>query len=57
MYNHAPDDYMCPLCVLVSNEIEKGPLDSPDDLIYADEDVYAMISAYQWPNNPGFDVV
>ena len=57
MYNHAPDNYECPLCAIASNEIEKGPLYSPDDLIYIDDDVYATISVYQWPNNPGNVIV
>ncbi len=57
MYKHAPDDYKCPLCAIASSDNEKGPLYSPDDLVYADENVYAMISAYQWPNNPGNVVV
>ena len=57
MYNHAPEGYRCPLCAIAEGEIEKGPLFSPDDLIYRDETVLAMISANQWPNNPGNVVV
>ena len=57
MYNHAPKDYECPLCAIANDEIEKGPLYSPDDLIYLDQEIYAMISAYQWPKNPGNVVV
>jgi histidine triad (HIT) family protein len=57
MYNHAPENYVCPLCAIANDEIEKGPLYSPDDLIYIDQEIYAMISAYQWPKNPGNVVV
>jgi histidine triad (HIT) family protein len=57
MYNHAPPDYLCPLCAIARDDIEKGPLFSSGDLIYSDNHVYAMISAYQWPNNPGNVVV
>lgn len=57
MYNHAPDAYQCPLCAIMSNEMPRGPLYSPEDLVYADDAVYAIISAYQWPNNPGNVVV
>lgn len=57
MYRHAPPDYHCPLCAIAHGEAEKGPLYSPEDLIYAGQTVYAMISAYQWPNNPGNVVV
>jgi histidine triad (HIT) family protein len=45
------------LCAIARDEIEKGPMFSPDDRIFADEQVYAMISAHQWPNNPGNVVV
>jgi histidine triad (HIT) family protein len=57
MHNHAPEDYKCPLCAIAHEEEEKGPLFSPDDMIFSNEHVYAMISAYQWPNNPGNAVV
>lgn len=57
MYNHAPEDYRCPLCAIARGEEEKGPLFSPDDVVYSDEHVYAMISAYQRPNNLGNVVV
>ena len=57
MYNHAPDDYKCPLCAIARSEIKKGPLYSSEDMVYANEGVYAIISAYQWPNNPGNVVV
>jgi histidine triad (HIT) family protein len=30
---------------------------SGDDLVFSDETAYAMISAYQWPRNPGNVIV
>jgi len=57
MYTHAPKDYRCPLCAIARAEEETGPLFSRDDLIHRDEAVYAIISAYQWPNNPGNVVI
>lgn len=57
MYNHAPDGYQCPLCAIMGEQTPVGPLFSPDDLVYADGTVYAMISAYQWPRNPGNVVI
>ncbi len=52
MYNHAPKDYKCPICALVNKEIESEP-QSSSDLIFSDYNVSAMISAPQWPRNPG----
>jgi histidine triad (HIT) family protein len=57
MVNHAPPEYNCPLCAIARDDLVKGPLFSAEDLIYSDDQVYAMISAYQWPNNPGNVVV
>lgn len=57
MNNHAPSDYECPLCAIARNEIDQGPMFSPEDRIFVDDQVYAMISAHQWPNNPGNVVV
>ena len=57
MYNHAPEDYKCPLCAIANRDIEAGPYYSPEDLIYIDEEIYAIVSAFQWPKNPGNVVV
>lgn len=57
MYNHAPVDYQCPLCAITRQRAPTGPLFSPDDLVYADAVVCAIISAHQWPNNPGNVVI
>ena len=53
MYNHAPEGYLCPFCLLVQG------VESPDvwsvqgDIIYRDGRVTAFISSHQWPNNHG----
>jgi histidine triad (HIT) family protein len=57
MYNHAPEGYKCPLCAIALKEEEKGPFFSPEDIVYSNAHVYAMVSAHQWPNNPGNVVV
>ena len=57
MYNHAPEDYVCPLCAIVAGTMERGPMFTPGDLVYIDGRVAALISAYQWPKNPGNVIV
>ena len=53
MYNHAPEGYLCPFCLLVQG------VESPDvwsvqgDIIYRDGRVTAFISSHQWPSNHG----
>ena len=57
MYNHAPEDYACPFCLLVQGAGHKDVLSVQSDVIYHDERVTAFISSHQWPNNPGNVVV
>jgi histidine triad (HIT) family protein len=55
MYNHAPADYRCPLCLLAQGTPDA--LSSPDDIVLQDEQVMAFMSVATWPNNPGHVVV
>ena len=51
MFNHAPNDYACPFCLLVQGGESK--YNSQQDIIYKDELVTAFVSPRWWPNNPG----
>lgn len=55
MYNHEPDEYVCPFCRLVQglNTNRSGQ----DDVVYRDEDVTAFIASSWWPNNSGHVLV
>ncbi len=49
MYNHAPENYDCPLCSISKGvETEHNKL---QDIVYKDEKVMAHISPKWWPNN------
>lgn len=53
MYNHMPDNYVCPFC-LVSQGIENEHVyTKQDDIIYQDFFITAFISAGCWKNNKG----
>jgi histidine triad (HIT) family protein len=53
MYNHAPENYICPFCLLVQG-IENEHLSSVQtDIIYHNKWVTAIIGSHQWPNNAG----
>jgi histidine triad (HIT) family protein len=57
MYNHTPDDYVCPFCLLLQG-IKNEHVDSvPTDIFYSGEDVSAFISSRQWPHNHGHALV
>ena len=55
MFNHEPADYTCPFCVLIQGG--EGKHNSPQDIIYRDNDVLAFISPRYWPNNPGHVII
>ena len=53
MYNHKPENYNCPFC-LVAQEIEnEHVLTKQDDVIYRDAFITAFIAAGCWKNNKG----
>jgi histidine triad (HIT) family protein len=53
MYNHAPENYNCPFCLLVEGTKNEHVHSVQSDIIYHDQAVTAFISSHQWPNNHG----
>jgi histidine triad (HIT) family protein len=53
MYNHTPDRYLCPFCLLVQGIENEGAFSVQSDIIYQDGSVTALIGSHQWPNNHG----
>jgi histidine triad (HIT) family protein len=53
MYNHAPEGYVCPFCLLIQGVEGQGVLTVQEDIIYQDDSVTAFVGSHQWPNNPG----
>ena len=53
MYNHAPENYVCPFCLLIQGVENKHVASVQSDIIYHDAVITAFISAHQWPNNHG----
>lgn len=53
MYNHAPQEYACPFCLLVQGIENQDVLSVQSDVIYHDNRVTAFIGSHQWPNNHG----
>ena len=52
MYNHAPKDYVCPLCQIAKAQItEKGSQEA--DVVYRDEFLTAFIAGKWWRASPG----
>lgn len=53
MYNHAPENYLCPFCLLVQDTEHKDVHSVQSDIIYHDKKVTAFVGSHQWPNNLG----
>jgi histidine triad (HIT) family protein len=58
MYNHAPENYACPFCLLIQGGTDDQRVYSvQSDIVYRDEAVTAFIGSHQWPNNHGNTII
>ena len=57
MYNHAPDDYVCPFCLLLKNIKNEQVLSVESDIFFRSDVITAFISSHQWHNNLGHVLV
>jgi histidine triad (HIT) family protein len=57
MYSHAPDDYICPFCLLIRGIENEHVYTVNSDIVCHTEDVTAFIGSHQWLNNPGNVIV
>lgn len=58
MFNHAPKDYNCPLCLIVKGK--DNPSDfyaKKGDIFYKDENVTAFVGGKWWVNNPAGTII
>ena len=51
MYNHAPKDYVCPMCLLANGK--GNDVTNQQDVVYKNSLITAFISGKWWKNNPG----
>lgn len=57
MHNHAPTDYICPLCLAAEGVENKQTMVRQADIFYRDELVMALINSKFVGNNPGHAIV
>jgi histidine triad (HIT) family protein len=57
MYNHAPNEYVCPICVGISPNQSGETLIHPNDIVYQDEIITAFIGSYFIGHNNGHVIV
>lgn len=53
MYNHAPEGYVCPFCLIVNGQENERQ----DDIVYQNEYVTAFVASGWWKNNKGHVLV
>lgn len=57
MYNHAPEDYVCPICLAVEGVESDQTMIKQADIFYRDDLVAAMINSKFAEKNPGHVIV
>lgn len=57
MYNHAPENYKCPICTAINGIENEDTLIKQKDIIYKDEHVTAFISSFFIGKNYGHVIV
>lgn len=57
MYNHAPDNYTCPICLGVEGVESKDTLLQQQDLVYRDDLVSVFVNSFFIGKNPGHVIV
>src|SRR4051812_25966230 len=57
MYNHAPYDYICPICLGVQGIEGDKTLIRKSDIIFQDDMVTVFIGSFFVGNNPGHPII
>lgn len=51
MYNHAPENYRCPFCLLIQGIENQYVASLQSDIIYRDDQITTFVAVGGWPNN------
>jgi histidine triad (HIT) family protein len=57
VYNHAPEHYRCPFCLLMQGVEDQHVYSRQTDIVHHTHAVTAFIGSHQWPNNHGNVIV
>lgn len=53
MYTHAPQDYVCPFCLLVEGKENGETALKQSDIVFQTTEIMAFMAIRKWPNNQG----
>ena len=51
MYHHAPENYICPFCLIIQGVENEHVYSVRSDIVYQDKSVTAFIGSHQWSRN------
>lgn len=57
MFNHAPKDYNCPICIAVSGTENDHTMMLQNDIVYKDDLAMVAVNSKFIPSNPGHIIV
>jgi histidine triad (HIT) family protein len=57
MYNHAPANYNCPLCLGINKTESPDTLIVPSDIVYQDKIITILIGSFGMGNHPGHTLI
>lgn len=57
MFNHAPKDYKCPICIAVDGVESEDTMMKQEDIFYKDDLVMAVVNSKFVGNNPGHIII
>ena len=57
MYNHAPEDYNCPICLVVQGVENEHTMAKQADIVYHDEYALVYVNSKFVGNNPGHVII
>ncbi len=57
MFNHAPKDYICPICLGINGTENENTMIRQSDIVYKDDLVTAFIGSFFVGNNPAHVIV
>ncbi|MDP3993082.1 MAG: HIT family protein [bacterium] len=57
MYNHEPDNYICPICVAIDGIEDDRTMIRKSDIVYQDDLVTVFIGSFFVANNPGHPII
>lgn len=53
LHSHAPNNYLCPFCIVVGERDHERVATKQQDIVYKDGDITAFVASHWWPNNKG----